>query len=42
MERSKLPSAGQMAQHFSEALGVAFDGDSYDRGYAEHLRKTIY
>ena len=42
MERSKLPSAGQMAQHFSEAQGVAFDGDSYDRGYAEHLRKTIY
>jgi hypothetical protein len=31
-----------MAQHFSEARGVAFDGDSYDQNYAEHMKKTIY
>lgn len=37
-----LPSAGQLAQHFSAAQGVEFDGDSYDAGYAEHMKKTIY
>lgn len=42
IERSELPSAGQMAQYFSEAWGVAFDGDSYDQNYAEHMKKTIY
>jgi len=35
-------SPGQMAQHFSEARGVEFDGDSYDENYAEHMKKTIY
>ena len=42
IERSELPSAGQMAEHFSATQGVAFDGDSYDEDYAEHMKKTIY
>lgn len=42
IERGELPSAGQMAQYFSEARGVEFDGDSYDQNYAEHMKKTIY
>jgi len=37
-----LPTAGQLATHFSARHGVDFDGDSYDAGYAEHMRKTIY
>ena len=37
-----LPSAGQLAKHFSAGHGVEFDGDSYDAEYAEHMKKTIY
>jgi len=37
-----LPSAGELARHFSAGQGVDFDGDSYDAGYAEHMKKTIY
>lgn len=37
-----LPTAGQMAQHFSASHGVDFDGDSYDADYAEHMKKSIY
>jgi hypothetical protein len=37
-----LPTAGQLANHFSAGHGVEFDGDSYDAEYAEHMQKTIY
>jgi len=40
--RNKLPTAGQMAQHFSSIKGVDFDGDNYDKNYAEYMKKTIY
>lgn len=42
VNRSELPTAGEMAQHFSEARGVEFDGKEYDDNYPEHLKKTIY
>lgn len=42
IERSELPSAGQMAQFFSAQQGTEFDADAYDENYAEHLQQTIY
>jgi PPOX class probable FMN-dependent enzyme len=42
VERGDVPTAGQMAKHFSARNGVDFDGDSYDAGYTEHMKKTIY
>lgn len=36
--RSALPSTGKIV----EALDPAFDGAAYDRGYPEHMKKTIY
>ena len=42
IDRSTLPSAGQMAQHFSELNSVKFDGAKYDKDYPEHMNKTIY
>jgi len=37
-----LPTAGQLATHFSARQGVDFDGDSYDVDYAEYMKKIIY
>jgi PPOX class probable FMN-dependent enzyme len=42
IERSRLPSAGQMAKHFSASHGAEFDVEDYDAGYAEHMKKTMY
>jgi PPOX class probable FMN-dependent enzyme len=42
IERSELPSAGQMAEYFSAQHGSEFDGERYDADYAEHARRTIY
>lgn len=42
VERASLPTAGQMAQHFSERQGQAFDGQAYDEGYSEYMRKNMY
>jgi len=41
-ERSQLPTAGQMAQHFSKSIGIEFDGEAYDREYPERMKKVIY
>lgn len=37
--RSELPSTGSMLEALSDG---EFDGAEYDRGYSEHLKKTIY
>lgn len=42
VQRDKLPSAGQMAQHFSAGHGQDFDGQAYDDGYSEYMRKNMY
>jgi PPOX class probable FMN-dependent enzyme len=42
INRSELPTAGQMAQLFSDARGIEFDGATYDKNYPEHMKKTIY
>jgi len=38
IERSELPTAGQMVQ----AISADFDGEAYDRAYPERLKTTIY
>ncbi len=38
VERGTLPSAGQILQ----AVVDDFDGEDYDAGYADYMRKTIY
>ncbi len=42
IERSELPTAGQMSKFFSAQNGIDFDGDTYDKNYSEHMKKTIY
>ena len=42
IERSELPSAGDMAKFFADQLGDTFDGAAYDQNYPEHMKKTIY
>jgi uncharacterized protein len=42
VERSSLPTAGQMAKYFSDKKQVEFDAEEYDRNYPEHMKKTIY
>jgi PPOX class probable FMN-dependent enzyme len=42
IERSELPSAGQMAKFFSAQHGTEFDAETYDKNYAEHMQRTIY
>ena len=42
IERGDLPSAGQMAKYFSALHGTEFDAETYDDGYAETMKKTMY
>ena len=42
VRRDSLPSAGQMAQHFSASHGKEFDGEAYDAGYDDYLKETMY
>lgn len=37
--RESLPTAGEMTEALSKE---SFDGAAYDRGYPEHMKKTIY
>lgn len=41
-EPEALPTAGQLAEHFSALHGESFDGAAYDEGYDEYLRKVLY
>jgi hypothetical protein len=38
----QLPTAGELAQHFSAQHGVEMDAEAYDESYADQLKKTIY
>jgi PPOX class probable FMN-dependent enzyme len=42
IDRSLLPTAGQMAKVFLTKQGLDFDADSYDKNYPEYMKKTIY
>lgn len=37
--RTALPSAGEILESLSD---TPFDGAAYDRGYADHMKRTIY
>ena len=39
IERTELPSTGEMIAALSSD---GFDGEEYDKGYPEHMNKTIY
>lgn len=39
IERTELPSTGEMLAALSSD---GFDGEEYDKGYPEHMNKTIY
>ena len=42
INRSELPTAGDMASYFSQIKGLEFDGATYDKNYPEHMKKNIY
>ncbi len=42
LDRSELPSTGTMVKEFASMQDVDFDAQSYDEGYPEHMKKTIY
>lgn len=42
VERSELPSTGEMIKTFAAMNNVDFDGKAYDAEYPERIRKTIY
>jgi len=42
LDRSELPSAGQMINVFADLQNVEFDANEYDQNYPEHMKKTIY
>jgi PPOX class probable FMN-dependent enzyme len=42
IERTELPSTGAMVKEFASMNNSEFDGDSYDKNYPEHMKKTIY
>ncbi len=42
LESGQLPSAGELARHFSAEQGVELDAESYDVDYARHLNERIY
>lgn len=42
VDRSTLPTGGQMAAQFASMHDIAFDGEQWDREYPEHMKKTIY
>ncbi|MCP4768686.1 MAG: pyridoxamine 5'-phosphate oxidase family protein [Gammaproteobacteria bacterium] len=42
VEPGQLPSAGQLARHFSAEHGIELDAEGYDADYAEHLQQRIF
>lgn len=42
MDRSELPTAGEMNKVFAAERSVDFDAEAYDKNYPEHMKKTIY
>ena len=42
VEPGQLPSAGELARHFSADHGVELDAETYDADYAENLQQRIY
>ena len=42
VERSALPTVGQMMQTIAQTKSETFDGAAYDAAYPERLKQTIY
>lgn len=42
INRAELPSTGEMVKNFAAMNEIEFDGDAYDKNYAQHMKKTIY
>ena len=42
VDRSTLPTSGQMSEAFARMQGVELDGQAYDKNYPEHMSNTIY
>lgn len=42
VERSDLPSVGEMVKVFAEMNNKEFSAEEYDKNFPEHLKKTIY
>lgn len=42
IQRTELPTAGEMSKVFTNAKNVEFDHEKYDREYPEYMKKTIY
>lgn len=42
IERSELPTAGEMTKVFSASQNKEFDAETYDKNYPKHMKKTIY
>jgi len=42
LERSELPSAGEMVKVFTDAHNFEFDAEEYDRNYPDRIKETIY
>lgn len=42
IDRSQLPTVGQMNKVFAASQNMELDADTYDLNYPEHMKKTIY
>ena len=42
IERTELPSTGEMVEAFASAKNIEFDGKDYDANYPDRIKKTIY
>lgn len=42
IQRTDLPSTGEMVKVFAGMNNTEFDGDEYDKNYPQHMKKTIY
>ncbi|MFT7525569.1 MAG: PPOX class probable FMN-dependent enzyme [Arenicella sp.] len=42
IDRSELPTAGQMVKGFAAEKNQEFDSDGYDKNYPERMKETIY
>lgn len=42
VDRTILPTAGEMAKVFAASKDIEFDAREYDKHYPEHMKKTLY
>ncbi|KZN14731.1 pyridoxamine 5'-phosphate oxidase family protein [Marinomonas sp. TW1] len=42
IDRSELPTAGEMAKVFADRQNIEFSAEEYDKNYPDHMQKTMY